>query len=395
MPNELERLRTLYALEILDSDAEKEFDDIVQIAARLTHSPVSFISFVDEKRQWFKSKIGLNITESSRESSICSVGIEAETDFFEIKNILQDSRFKNNPFVVNAPNIRYYGGVPITYNKQKLGMLCVINPEHNLNEEQVDSLKILRNHIVRLLDMRLKNNYLLMQHASNVQREQAMQKLLGVITHDMRSPLLNLQQMISAVKENLLTLDDFNFYVPKMENSINYSLEIIDDVINWSKAFMSNQSKALVKTSLGDIVAKIVQPLADNFKTKSNTVNTFLDADEIYTSPEGLTFVLRNLITNANKFTENGVITISSKASDENIFVSVADTGIGIEANTLEKIKEAKIVTSNSGTMKEPGSGFGLMLVQDYLKFMKGKLEIESTPGKGSVFTVVLPKAIK
>lgn len=395
MINELERLQTLYALEILDSDVEKEFDDIVQIAARLAHAPVSFISFVDEKRQWFKSKIGLDIDESSREASICSVGIETETDFFEIKNTLQDSRFQNNPFVVNAPNIRYYGGVPITYNKQKLGMLCVINPEQQLNEEQVDSLKILRDHVVRLLDLRLKNNYLLVQHAANMQREQVMQKLLGVITHDMRSPLLNLQQMISAVKENLLTIDDFNFYVPKMESSINYSLEIIDDIINWSKAFISNQSKTLIKINLSDIITKIIQHLADNLKVKGNEIKTAINEEEIYTSPEGMTFVLRNLIVNANKFTENGVITISSRATNDHIFISVTDTGTGIAETTLEKIKEGKMVTSSSGTMKEPGSGFGLMLVQDYLKFMKGKLEIESTPGKGSVFTVVLPKSIK
>lgn len=124
---ETEQFAALYALGILDTPPEQRFDKIASFAASEFNVPIAVISLVDETRQWFKSKIGLDICGSARDISICSHSIQSAKPFV-ICDLSQDSRFRENPFVRSDSHIRFYAGVPLKLrNGQSVGMLCVMD----------------------------------------------------------------------------------------------------------------------------------------------------------------------------------------------------------------------------------------------------------------------------
>lgn len=123
------RLLALYREELLYSEAEPAFDALTRAAALVCAMPIAIISIVDDKRQWFKSAVGLKQgDETPREQAFCAHAIKQPSEIFEVRNALEDSRFADNPLVTGAPFIRFYAGVPIkSHDGNPLGALCVIN----------------------------------------------------------------------------------------------------------------------------------------------------------------------------------------------------------------------------------------------------------------------------
>lgn len=156
--NEIERLQVLKDYAILDSLSEKEYDSIAQLASFICGTPIALVSLIDEDRQWFKSKVGLNVSETAREVSFCQYTILGD-DVFEVQNAAENKVFSENPLVTGNPNIRFYAGAPLrTKNGFNLGSLCVIDTEPRaLNDEQKNALKLLADQVVALLDSRKKH----------------------------------------------------------------------------------------------------------------------------------------------------------------------------------------------------------------------------------------------
>ena len=112
--NEMQRLATLHSLDLLDTAPEAEFDELTALAAQICNVPVALVSLVDESRQWFKSKVGLDVDETSREMAFCAHSILKPNEIMEISDARQDKRFANNPLVTEDPKIRFYAGAPLT-----------------------------------------------------------------------------------------------------------------------------------------------------------------------------------------------------------------------------------------------------------------------------------------
>lgn len=124
---EANRLKTLRALNILDTLPEERFDRVTRMAKRLFHVPIALVSLVDENRQWFKSCDGLPVSETGRDISFCGHAILGDSTFY-ISDASEDERFNDNPLVTGDPNIRFYAGHPLTAaNGEKLGTLCIID----------------------------------------------------------------------------------------------------------------------------------------------------------------------------------------------------------------------------------------------------------------------------
>src|ERR1700690_3090513 len=150
------RMETLRRYEILDTPAEAEFDDFTRLAAHICGTPVALISLIDADRQWFKSKVGLEVSETPRGVAFCSKAIERK-GLMEVPNALDDERFRTNPLVTGAPNIRFYAGSPlVSPDGMAIGTLCVIDysPRH-LTAEQRDALEALGRQVVNQLELRL------------------------------------------------------------------------------------------------------------------------------------------------------------------------------------------------------------------------------------------------
>lgn len=141
--NESQRLQALRALNVLDSPAEKIFDDLVRAAALALDVKIALVSLVDSERQWFKARCGLDVQETGRDIAFCSHAIE-QAEPFIVLNAALDPRFRDNPLVTGEPHIRFYAGAPlITPGGQAVGTLCVIDdePRFALAERETGLLK--------------------------------------------------------------------------------------------------------------------------------------------------------------------------------------------------------------------------------------------------------------
>src|SRR4028118_473969 len=153
--NEATRLKALRQLQILDSPPEAGFDDLTRLAALLCGTPTALVSLVDANRQWFKSKVGIEASETPRCVAFCAHTI-LQPDILIIPDALADKRFATNPLVTNPPHIRFYAGVPlITGEGQALGSLCVIDyVPRKLEPYQVEALQALGRQVVVQLELR-------------------------------------------------------------------------------------------------------------------------------------------------------------------------------------------------------------------------------------------------
>jgi diguanylate cyclase len=130
------RLSKLRSLALLDSEPDDFFDAITNIASTILNAPISLISLVDENRQWFKSKHGIDVSETPRDISFCTHAVESGEQLI-VENALDDKRFAENPLVTDAPNIRFYAGIPIkSVEGFSLGTLCVIDSKPKRPTEQ-------------------------------------------------------------------------------------------------------------------------------------------------------------------------------------------------------------------------------------------------------------------
>lgn len=153
--NEARRLQVLWQYEVLDSVPEAVFDDLTELAAHICEAPIALISLVDEKRQWFKSKFGTNLSETPRDLSFCAHAI-LQSGLFIVPDATKDPRFAHNPLVVSGPKIRFYAGAPlITPDGQALGTLCVIDKKpRTLSAHQKKALRLLARHVMTQLELR-------------------------------------------------------------------------------------------------------------------------------------------------------------------------------------------------------------------------------------------------
>lgn len=153
------RLQELNKFEVLDSEAEQAYDDVVSLAAFICDTPIALISLVDEDRQWFKAKVGLNEMETPRGLAFCAHAITTPNELMEVPNALEDQRFVNNPLVTGALGIRFYAGAPLlTSSGAALGTVCVIDKvPRKLTVLQCNALKALSRQVVQLLALRRAN----------------------------------------------------------------------------------------------------------------------------------------------------------------------------------------------------------------------------------------------
>lgn len=159
--HEKQRLKVLWQYDVLDTMPEAMFDDLTELAANICEAPMALISLVDEERQWFKSKVGMTLQETTRDISFCAHAIQ-QPDLFIVPDATKDERFARSPLVTAEPGIRFYAGAPlITPDGYALGTLCVIDKvPRELSTAQKRALLILSRHVVAQLELRRRTREL-------------------------------------------------------------------------------------------------------------------------------------------------------------------------------------------------------------------------------------------
>lgn len=154
--DEKERLQDLLDYQVMGSPPEQELDELTQIASAICDTPISLISLVDGQQQWFKSKKGLDVSGSPRKDGFCQHALHNADEVLVVNDPLNDERFKENPYVIGLPHIRFYAGAPLQTPKGNiLGTLCILdNKPRTISENQKNALKLLAKKVMDFLDNR-------------------------------------------------------------------------------------------------------------------------------------------------------------------------------------------------------------------------------------------------
>ncbi len=173
-------MEALREYRILDTGPEQSYDDITSLAAHICEVPIALISLVDTDRQWFKSKVGVDVNETSRDVSFCAHAIAGQ-DPLVVKDARQEERFRDNPLVKGPPHIVFYAGVPLcTPGGSRIGTLCVIDHEpRELSPLQIRSLQALARQVVLQLELKRVSDQL----AGALDRIDVMEALIPICSY--------------------------------------------------------------------------------------------------------------------------------------------------------------------------------------------------------------------
>jgi signal transduction histidine kinase len=383
--NENTRLQDLQDSGLLDTPQEAEFDEIVRFASALCNMPISLISLVDSNRQWFKAKVGLDASETHRDFSFCAHAILQE-DLFEVRDTLEDSRFWDNPLVVENPEIRFYAGMPlVTSSGNRLGTLCVIDREpRQLNERQKFGLRVLANNVIKIAELRVKNKEL--YFATENQK-----RIISILAHDVRNPLASIKNIIELERSDTIDAEDAAKMMTMVSEQLTNTLEMVENVVNWGQQQLKFGSLQLVDFDLHLLISGIFGTESLKAIAKNNRlINKVPRQTIIHSDERALEFILRNLISNANKFTDGGTITVDLERQGLKNVLTIQDTGVGMTEKQAAELLKNNTFKSTLGTHKEKGSGLGLMLVKEFVERLDGTITVESAVGRGTCFRIVV-----
>ncbi len=228
--NEESRIQKLLSYRILDTAPETAYDDLTALAAYICGTAASLVSLIDVSKQWIKSKVGLEITETPRNIAFCAHAI-LKQGVMIVPDTHRDDRFVDNPLVTGAPYIRFYAGAPlITSDGYALGTLCVVDYEpKQLDEAQIRALEVLSRQVVSHLELRLS--------VLRIQQETAEKEKAQVALQQINANLIA-QAEITAQKNEKLT-----------------------DLLNELENHFLNSKKPLADETAGDIEPKTDSPL--------------------------------------------------------------------------------------------------------------------------------------
>jgi signal transduction histidine kinase len=217
-------------------------------------------------------------------------------------------------------------------------------------------------------------------------------KLISIVAHDIRSPLSNISSVINLYKSGEIDEDMMGDLLYQLELGTDKTNQLLENLLRWIKSQDSEFKPNYSKVNIPLLISEVISELQMQFKTKGLKVEHDVEELEIKTDKDFLSIILRNLISNAIKFSDSGekiIIAVNTKSTGHEI--KIIDNGVGITTDQIEKINKGQQF-SEWGTDSEKGTGLGVKLVKELLHTLGGSLSFESTKGKGTTAKVELPK---
>lgn len=221
-----------------------------------------------------------------------------------------------------------------------------------------------------------------------------LKELFSIIAHDIRSPIAAMQGILYLIRETELSKEDQDELLENLEVSLQTNANAMEDILLWSRNQLKGFENVNEIINLRDIVAHNIEKQSSQATLKKLNVNNNIAEDvQINSDKSSVDLILRNLLSNSVKFTaENDSITIDAvKVGADKIKINIADTGIGMSKDTIERILNTENTFTTKGTRGETGTGYGLSLVKEFTNKINGTLQIESEKGVGSTFSIILP----
>ena len=384
--NEKLRIKALKSFSILDTFSEKEYDEITLLASVICDTPISLISLIDEDRQWFKSKTGIDIEETPREFSFCGHAILDNSQLFTIEDSRLDERFYDNPLVTGYPNVVFYAGAPlITSDGLALGTLCVLdNKPKTLTTMQQKAMKVLSNKVINLFELK-KANLLLEQKNKELESQRTeLEMFANVAAHDIKSPLKNISSLTQLLVEE---------YGPKLDEGANEMLNmlhtssiilnsLVDGILNHSKAgsiLEINRDEFDLKYFIDDTIQLM------NGRGQYKFITLFKN-QSIVVNRVALQQIFINLIGNAIKYNnkEQIEITIGFSETESHYHFYISDNGMGMVKEHQSKIFKIFEILGVEDRFGNKGNGIGLSTVKKLIEGLGGSVSVDSEIDKGT-----------
>ena len=375
--NEAQRLDALRGYRILDTRREDAFDDLTRIASQICGTPMALVSLIDEDRQWFKSRVGLDAPQTSRELAFCAHAI-LQDKVFEVPDALRDIRFHDNALVTGAPHLRFYAGAPLqTPDGHALGTLCVLDRKpRNLSDDQKVALQALARQAMAQMELRRA-----LVEAERTARYRS--RLMAVMGHDLKQPVNVINMCLSLLEPELRGEEDQQTLAYARAAIQTLSVEL-DSLAQASR--LDQESVKIVKLP----IQRVFDNIRDNWSLRARSKGLDLrivKSDVVIDSDERLLgTVIGNLVGNAIKYTEKGGVLVGLRRSGDGYRVEVWDTGVGIPEAQREKIFES----FNQLDCQSEGLGLGLAIVRRTAELLGCEIKVESRLRRGSCFSVAL-----
>ncbi|MBL7704691.1 MAG: tetratricopeptide repeat-containing sensor histidine kinase [Taibaiella sp.] len=253
--------------------------------------------------------------------------------------------------------------------------------------------------IVLYRRIRSKNKLLAEQNEQILEQKEALEKLntvkdkmFSVISHDLRNPIQTLKTYFALTKQKQLGPEKQARYQVQMEQSVIQTGTMMDNLLIWAQMQLSNKPPQIFPIDTADAIKNALAEVAAQAQLKDIFFEEDITEINALANKSILEIAIRNLLTNAIKFSKgNSSIKVFNSIENEKVIIRIQDFGVGMDALQIAQLQD-KSMESQAGTQGEKGSGMGLILVIQLLQQINAHLDIQSSPGKGSIFAIILPK---
>ena len=411
--NERERLKALRHLRILDTPPEMTYDDLTHLASEICGTPIAAVSLVDENRQWFKSKLGLDMSQTPRDVAFCAHAILNANGPLIVEDATKDARFADSDLVTGSPGVRFYAGTPLVMSDgNAVGTLCVVDRvPRRITESQRRALEVLGREVVAQMELRRNHQLLektvlaLARTESELRRTQQEQldlkdKFISHVSHELRSPLTPIYQFSTILLDEIagpVNKQQRDYLEIVLRNAASLQT-MIGDLLEVTRAQTGKLTVDRRRLHVGPIVAEVVRSLAMTAKAHGLSLQAEIEPDlpEALADAARVRQIVANLIENAMKFTpEGGSIDVKVHVRPEDrgkVCVTVSDTGCGLSSADRERVFEQLYQVENAGGERSRnGLGLGLYISKELVNRQGGRIWVESEKGHGSRFSFTLP----
>ncbi|HXH76085.1 MAG TPA: ATP-binding protein [Bacteriovoracaceae bacterium] len=408
--NEAERLQELLEYQIIDTPPDPRFDVLAQIAAYICETPISFVSLIDCKRQWFKARVGMKEEELPRELSFCNYTIN-QMEAFVINDAENDLRFADNPYVTGPPYLKFYAGVPLISSRGfALGTLAVIDflPRY-ISPDKIRMLQMISRQVVSLIELRKAlgdNNekFFKIQGLSksvlqqkiklhHLEQMELMSGMAAGMCHEINNPLSVIMLVAESMKKYFLhQRPQQTSEIQKMDKLIRSGIRI-EHIVKGLKLFATHRDLPFKEhLLLSEIISETLMMCDERLKQNGVKLIKEIPGHIQFKGDRAqIIQVLSNLISNSvdaikdckEKWIE---IHVESSAIESFFRLRIIDSGFGINDEVVKKMMRPFFSTKDIGK----GAGLGLSICRGIIKDHGGDLFYEVSNNHTS-FVLELP----